>query len=450
MPRLEGSKELELLSEKIITGALLLGLEHAGTKLALADEPKVKVHVENGLTELPFEEAVDYFKSQIPLSKNEWEELKKDGLFDKLKFRAFVVNKLTQADFVAMLQGRLIDVLEKGDTLGETWADVETMLESWGEKFSPGYFETVFRTNIQSAYNAGRLLQYKDNPPPAWQLLFIQDKRQSDTCKGLQAIVHDGAMPADHRFWKTYGFPPYHYNCRTTVRAVYDYSKDTPRVNPSMNSIRKAKFKPQSGFGGNPLEKESFWKLTKSMLDRVKRYGLKNDVEAFARKLGIENYDVRLVKPITTRKLTGTNYSATLVKGAEPLQKEINVARILEEKYGEKVLFTPKLEIINNTQGIKNPEGILVSRNKIFDIKEIESARFERIADKIEEANEQKAELVIIHLVGEKPYSIQKANEVAKDTLKDIRAKEKQGKGKSFIQEVWILKDEKLVSRIKR
>lgn len=296
------SKELVSLAENVLEGSLLLGYYHA-------DEKKEKDFADDdfnfslGSHAVPFEEAVQFLRSKIPMEKNEWNELEQ-----KLRFRAFTVAKLNNADHIEDLKKRLTNAVEKGESMLESWQDIEKMTEGWGEKFSAGYWETVYRTNVQSAYNAGRLMQYKDNEPPAWELLFVNDQRQSDTCSGLSSMVGGKALPRYHQFWATYGFPPYHYNCRTTFRAVYEDELGTlPEAKVSMYEFDK-NFKPQKGFGGNPIEKESFWKLTPEMIERVERYGLIKEIEAFAKKCGVENYSIdKLAKKVGVK-----------VKEAEP------------------------------------------------------------------------------------------------------------------------------------
>jgi hypothetical protein len=65
-------------------------------------------------------------------------------------------------------------------------------------------------------------MQFKNNPPPAWRLLIINDSRTSDICRGLiREGKDDLTLASNHPFWKTFGFPPYHYQCRTGLQAVY-------------------------------------------------------------------------------------------------------------------------------------------------------------------------------------------------------------------------------------
>lgn len=75
--------------------------------------------------------------------------------------------RFKRAGFTEAVKGVLLDALQNGKTMMETWADIEAMTNDWGESFAPNYWETVYRTNVQSAYNAGTLMEYRNNEPPA-------------------------------------------------------------------------------------------------------------------------------------------------------------------------------------------------------------------------------------------------------------------------------------------
>ena len=265
-------------------------------------------------------------------------------------------------------------------------------------------------------------MQYQNNPPAAWELLVIEDGRTSDTCKGIVSLIGNGkALPSSHNFWSTYGFPPYHFNCRTTFRAVYDYEKGhgTEIANISMPKIKR-KFRPQAGFGGNPIEKESWWRLTDKMQERIERYGIKEEVEAAAKTAGIDNFDVRLANnEVKQRRFQGTDFKANIIKGAKPKQHEVEIAKLLEEN-GYKVLFTPENKFIT---GMKNPEGIITNLDKIVEMKEIGSPDLEKIKDRIKEAVRQKSEIIVLNLKGDKKYSKDKAIETAEEIVQKILPK---------------------------
>jgi hypothetical protein len=122
-------------------------------------------------------------------------------------------------------------------------------------------------------------MQFRDKPPPAWRLLIIDDSRTSDICRGLiQEGKQSLALPSDHPFWNKFGFPPYHYQCRTGLQAVYQsqIGTDVQVENPSMASFRK-NFKPMKGFGGNPLDNGNYYMMTPAMFERGLRYGVINE-----------------------------------------------------------------------------------------------------------------------------------------------------------------------------
>ncbi len=265
-------------------------------------------------------------------------------------------------------------------------------------------------------------MQYQNNPPPAWELLVIEDGRTSDTCKGIVSLVGNGhALSSNHAFWSTYGFPPYHFNCRTTFRAVYDYEigHGTEIANISMSKIKR-KFRPQAGFGGNPIEKESWWRLTDKMQERIERYGIKEEVEAAAKSAGIDNFDMRKAhNKIKTKYDNDFKYTVNMIRGSKPKDKEIEIAKILKEN-GYNILFTPENKFI---KGVKNPEGVITNLNKIVEMKEIGSPNLEKIEDRIKEAVRQKSEIIVLNLKGDKEYSKDKAIETAEELVQKILPK---------------------------
>ena len=277
-------KALFDFTQRVLLLSLLLGNEHADRRVQLADDD-FGIGASFGV---PSKDALAYLKSQIPVTKEEYAELER-----KVQFRAFTVSKLAEADFVNKAKMSLIDGIEHSKSFPEIWDEFKKIGSEAGVDISAGYFETVYRTNIQSAYNAGRLMRYKNNPPPAWELLFMEDGNMSEICTALMNEVGGKAIKSDDPFWSTVGFPPYHYNCRTTFRAVYDYELNEGEIDLDAPKERDPL---DNGFGGNPLEKESWWKLTDTMLKRAKEYGLKDSIEAMAKKCGVKDFTFRYLR----------------------------------------------------------------------------------------------------------------------------------------------------------
>ena len=133
-------------------------------------------------------------------------------------------------------------------------------------------------------------MQFYRARPRAYALLVLEDERTSSICRPLLGL----ALPADHPFWEDH-WPPFHFNCRTTVWGIYEEEVGrVPVQNPSLAKLRKT-FRPQEGFGGNPIKSGSFFELTDEMAKRALRYGIMKDLKDFADKAGFRS--VRLYNP---------------------------------------------------------------------------------------------------------------------------------------------------------
>lgn len=229
--------------------------------------------------DVTFEEAVEFMKEKLSLIPEEFYSL--DA---KARFRAFTVAKLTGLDAIERVKEKLAKALEEGKTLKE-W--IEELGEDgilWAVGFhqsNPWYLETVFRTNISTAYNAGRLMQFARSKDRIKLLEYvaIDDNRTTPLCKRLDGTK----LPPDDPFWATYT-PPNHFNCRSTVRAIFKGSSEAKRAR-----VKKPEDIPPvpEGFAASPLD--SWWKLTDSMAKRVIKYGLKDEVLEKAKKLCQKN-----------------------------------------------------------------------------------------------------------------------------------------------------------------
>jgi SPP1 gp7 family putative phage head morphogenesis protein len=325
---LDISADLLTNTEKLLAGSLLLGMDHANPATALAD---------SDYSPLPFDEAIKFLKARVSLTKAEWAALE-----PKLAFRAFTMAKLTQCDYIEAVRGRLVNALEKGEGFEQLWGDVKAIAEADGSTIKPGYWETVYRTNVQTAYNAGRRMQFDRDPPSALALMVLEDERTSSICRPLAGLV----LPYNHPFWEDH-WPPFHFNCRTTVRGVYDYEVGrVPVQNVPMKRLRK-EFHPQSGFGENPLAVDSFWMYTPSMMERAERYGIANDfynlyLNLFSPTGKLEKgitFSSVAYKPLRERLVTAfQTVPASIKKQIEQIQNQVGVVPSIKLGEGDRVV----------------------------------------------------------------------------------------------------------------
>lgn len=190
-------------------------------------------------------EALDWFAAQIPFTRPE-----RDALDEESRKQAFFVSNVTQLRVVADVHVAISKAIAKGETLA-TFKEraAAKLVAEWGGEI-PGRLETIFRTNVQSAYNAGRLEIFEDpvvkqlRPYRAWSVIL--DQRTTEfICKPLKRVV----VLADSVFAKTH-VPPMHFNCRTGVMSLS--LEDVGEEGGATQPQHLPDAPPQEGFGGDP------------------------------------------------------------------------------------------------------------------------------------------------------------------------------------------------------
>ena len=87
------------------------------------------------------------------------------------------------------------------------------------EGLDPFQADNIFRTNLQTAYNAGHYRQMTGPDVlrlrPYWQYDAVNDAHTRPSHLAMDGRVY----PADHPVWDTW-FPPNGFRCRCTVRTL--------------------------------------------------------------------------------------------------------------------------------------------------------------------------------------------------------------------------------------
>ena len=244
--------------------SLLIGIDSAASGNRFADGEVADI------AELPFEEAVLYLKKKEVLPAAEYYKLS-----DKARFRAFTVSRLADGDMVERVKGLLAQNLEDGSGLKGFLEKTDTEIMNGlglGGNGGGWYWENVYRTNVQTAYNAGRALGFEAVKPIALELVGIGDMRQTEICRSLtQPPVR---KMYDDPFWKTH-WPPFHFGCRTTIRAIYDPAE----LEEEPITVVVPEEKPAQGFGTYPITSGNWWRELASMTKRAKKYGIQGEIE---------------------------------------------------------------------------------------------------------------------------------------------------------------------------
>ena len=146
----------------------------------------------------------------------------------------------------ASFQQRLIPVLQAKGWWGKAIdTDTGEITQTIGDKGlpatlgTPRRLKTIFQTNLQSAYMAGRhqgMLASADTHP-YWQYVAVLDFRTRDS----HAAMHGKVFRYDDPIWDTH-YPPNGYNCRCRVRPLSQHSLNEEKLalSSSVGQLREA------------------------------------------------------------------------------------------------------------------------------------------------------------------------------------------------------------------
>jgi SPP1 gp7 family putative phage head morphogenesis protein len=176
----------------------------------------------------PPEQAIAYLKSKgLRLTFN-WKEM-----LDEAHARAFTVAKVMRLDILRDIRTGLLGALKDGKTLSQFEKELTPLLQSkgwWGKQLvqgnngelevaqlgSPHRLKTIYQTNMQSAFMAGRKrAQLEADAFPYLMYVAVMDSRTRPSHAALNGKI----WRKDDRVWATIS-PPNGFNCRCRTRAL--------------------------------------------------------------------------------------------------------------------------------------------------------------------------------------------------------------------------------------
>ena len=164
-----------------------------------------------------FLDALGFFRDRTPMPAEAFYDLTSQS-----RERAFSVSNVTQMQVVQQVLESIDTAIEEGQDLA-AWRDaIGPALEAaWqGTVSAPAWrLETIYRTNVQTAFSHGRVRQMRDPAVTALRPFFlfdaITDGRQTDICDARDGVL----LPADDPWWSE-NTPPLHFNCRSGIRSL--------------------------------------------------------------------------------------------------------------------------------------------------------------------------------------------------------------------------------------
>ncbi len=175
------------------------------------------------------ENAVAYMKSKGYAITWNWQEM-----LDQAHDQAFTVAKAMRLDLLSDIRGALETALQDGQTLTQFIKALQPTLEAqgwWGKQVivdsnggaemvqlgSPRRLKTIYQTNLQSAYMAGRKASMDETAGthPYWRYVAILDGKTRPSHRALSGKVYRHDDPV----WSSI-YPPNGFNCRCRVTSL--------------------------------------------------------------------------------------------------------------------------------------------------------------------------------------------------------------------------------------
>ncbi len=145
----------------------------------------------------PFREALDFFKA-----------------------KSFTIAGHSQADLVAAVKDALTRAMEEGGDIASFRANVDALFMRHGlDPLSNHRIDTIYRTNMQTAFQAGRFTQLTRphilKARPYWRYVAVRD----GATRPAHRKMHDKIFHHANPIWRTW-YPPNGFNCRCQVVAL--------------------------------------------------------------------------------------------------------------------------------------------------------------------------------------------------------------------------------------
>lgn len=208
---------------------------------------------------MPPAEAIAFFERKGFVISWDWQEVWREA-----NSKSFTVAKVTRLDVLTDIHHAIVDDLKHGGSFPTFLEKLQPTLEAkgwWGRREhidqetgeitnvqygSPWRLETIYETNMQSAYMAGRYrgMLAASKYAPWWEYSAVMDNRTRRTHAALNGRV----FRFDDPFWDSW-YPPNGFRCRCRVlprteiehqRGDFDISIGTGRMQTITQSVRKA------------------------------------------------------------------------------------------------------------------------------------------------------------------------------------------------------------------
>jgi hypothetical protein len=169
-------------------------------------------------TQLPFAEAIDFFKKKIKLPTSGWTDI-----WQEQHSHAFVVAGAAQDALVEDLYNAIVQAKQFGNGYEEFKQSFESIASKYGWSYygSPGWrSRIIYDTNITQSYNAGRYQQMMavKHLRPYWEYEHTSIEHPRLDHKAWNGLI----LSADDPWWNTH-MPQNGWGCKCRVNSLSEF-----------------------------------------------------------------------------------------------------------------------------------------------------------------------------------------------------------------------------------
>ena len=184
---------------------------------------------------LPFREAIAYFRDKLNLPSENWFDI-----WERAHSKSFTIAGAIKTELLQDLREAIQSALEEGKSIQQFREEFPKIVEryGWAYKGAEGWRTgIIFNTNMTVAYTVGRYRQATDptilEQFPYWRYRTMDDAR----VRPEHAKWNNLVLRADDPFWATH-YPPNGWGCRCEVQSLTE--KQVKRLKDITEVITKA------------------------------------------------------------------------------------------------------------------------------------------------------------------------------------------------------------------
>lgn len=208
-----------------------------------------------------FREAVEFLKGKKALTKEEYKKI-----IPETRAKAFTVSGYTSLSILQEFLDCLVKAAEEGTTKEQFREEMNQFLEKHGyEGMNPWKSDNIFRTNMQTAFNAGHYVSMTEKTTvkmrPYWQYVTAGDGHVRDSHAAMAGKVYR----ADDPIWDIW-YPPNGFRCRCMVVSLTKRQVESRGLTVETQPPHEVDYStgeiiyrfPDKGFSNNPAK--TVWK----------------------------------------------------------------------------------------------------------------------------------------------------------------------------------------------